>query len=96
MEKSAPRFEKYVLVCENKKQTGPCCGEKGGRIRERLKQKIADLKLQGKVRVSRTGCLGLCSEGPNVLVEPDHVWFKGVQEEDSEKIVEWVVSGSKL
>ncbi len=91
MEHSAPRFEKYILVCENKRETGDCCGPAGEHIRELLKEKIKTLGLSKKIRVSRTGCLDVCSEGPNVLIEPDHIWFKRVSESDVEKIIESVV-----
>ena len=95
MEKAQPHFEKYVLVCENKRETGDCCGAQGERIRELLKKAVKDRGLSARIRVSRTGCLDVCSEGPNVLVAPDYVWFKGVRESDIETIVESLVNGLK-
>ena len=92
MEKSKPHFQKYVFVCENQREEGrECCGQKGQAIRELLKNEIKSLGLAHLVRVSRAGCLDVCSEGPNVLVEPDDVWFKQVSETDVPQIVKAVV-----
>ncbi len=88
MEVSKPRFKKYLLVCENQRETGDCCAPKGIRLRELLKEAVKAHGLSAKVRVSRTGCQDACSEGPNVLLMPDNVWFKRVGEKDVEKILQ--------
>lgn len=44
----------------------------------------------GKVRVSTTGCLGLCTQGPNVLLQPPGIWFSSVTETDLENILDVV------
>ena len=89
METSKPHFKKYIFVCENKRAEGECCAAKGSEhLRGRLKQAIRDKGLKGRVRVSRYGCLDVCSEGANVLLMPDNVWFKHVEEKDVEAIVE--------
>jgi len=87
VEKTNPKFEKYILVCENKREAEDCCGKVGEQIRELLKQEVKSRGLASKIRVSRTGCLDVCSEGPNVLVTPDHIWYKHVNESDIKNIV---------
>lgn len=87
MRTSEPRFKKYIFVCENKREEGDCCGPESERLRELLKKAVKDLGLEASIRVSRTGCLDVCSEGPNVLLMPDNVWFKGVREEDIPNIL---------
>jgi (2Fe-2S) ferredoxin len=83
MEKTKASYPKYLFVCENQREAGrPCCMPEGQKIRETLKEKIKEMGLTGKIRVSRTGCLDACKEGPNVLLMPDHVWFKNVKVED--------------
>jgi (2Fe-2S) ferredoxin len=79
---SAPHFKKYLFVCENEKPQGPCCGSKGSAIRELLKKRVAELGESSKIRVSRAGCLDVCAHGPNVLLMPDNLWFKHVDEKD--------------
>ena len=90
---SKPQFEKYVFVCENHRDEGNCCAPQGFDLREALKKIIKDRGLAKKIRVSRSGCLDVCGEGPNVLLMPDNIWFKHVAEKDIEKIIEKAVQG---
>jgi (2Fe-2S) ferredoxin len=87
MQESAPVFRKYLFVCENEREEGRCCSPDGTRLRELLKQKIKASAFAGKVRVGRSGCLDVCAEGPNMLLMPDNLWFKGVQEKDLDAIL---------
>ncbi len=83
-----PTHRKWVLVCTNMKEPGkPCCGIQGSAdLHLKLKEamKAADLT----VRVSKTGCLDRCSEGPVVAIMPDNRWFGGVTEADIPAIIE--------
>jgi (2Fe-2S) ferredoxin len=89
LEATAPRFQKYIFVCEHSRDNGEaCCSSAGTRLRERLKAMVKEKKLDAKIRVSRSGCLDVCSEGPNVLVMPDNVWYKRVAESDLAQILE--------
>ncbi len=92
METDRASFLKYVFVCENEKE-GACCGAAGAAIRGALKEKIKSLGLDRKIRVSRSGCLDVCSDGPNVLVMPDNIWFKKVAMADVDTIAEKVIKG---
>lgn len=93
MEISKPHFEKYLLICENEKAEGACCAHRGGaKLREFLKETIKSKGLNRRIRVSRTGCLDVCSEGANILLMPDNIWFKRVEQKDLPEIVQKVVS----
>ena len=87
METSQPAFQKYLFVCENERETGLCCNPAGAKLREKLKEMVKQKGLSQAIRVSRTGCLDVCDEGPNVLLMPDNVWFKHVTERDLEEIL---------
>ena len=94
MEITTPRFTKHLFVCENEKD-GACCGKKGAvALREALKKRVKELGLSERVRVSRSGCLDVCDEGPNVLLMPDNVWFKKVNFENVEEILGYVAKSS--
>ena len=95
MQISKPRFEKHLFICENKREDGSCCSAAGERLRELLKQSVKERGLSSKVRVSRSGCLDVCSEGPNVLLMPDNVWFQRVREEDVPQIIGYAEKGFK-
>ena len=90
MELSKPAFKKYIFVCENERESGDCCSLQGGKIREILKRSVKEMGLSGEIRVSRAGCLDVCSEGPNVLLMPDDIWFKHVSEKDIPEILKKV------
>jgi len=81
----------HVLVCTNARHDGtPSCGDSGEaqRIFETLKARLKAARLP--VRVSRTGCLGPCAQGPNVMCYGNTlsaggkagVWFQTVGEGD--------------
>ena len=84
MESRALPYEVLILVCTNQRGTGEAaCGDRAGQLlREALKRAVAERGLKGRVRVSATGCLGRCAEGPNVMILPAGVWYSGVGLQD--------------
>jgi (2Fe-2S) ferredoxin len=77
----------HILVCTNARHDGtPSCGDSGDsqRVFEKLKARLKEAKLP--VRVSRTGCLGPCPQGPNVMCYPHGVWLQEVGEGDLESL----------
>ena len=89
MKTSKTPYEKHILVCENIRDDGTkCCGAEGTQIRELLKQAVKDRGLAKKIRVSKSGCLDLCGQGPSVLLTPDHVWFQEVTRNDVDKLLQ--------
>lgn len=93
MEKLQSKYKRYIWVCENIKDKGACCGAVGEKLRPFLKEKVKDLGLGDQIRVSRSGCQGACVEGPNLLIEPEQIWFKGIKEEDFEGLVGEITKG---
>ena len=92
MEQHQP-YEKLISVCTNFREEGSCCLNRGSKeIVEELKAYVKKSGLKGRVRVSRSGCLGLCELGPNVAIYPDGgvkgTWYKGVQMKDVPAIIE--------
>lgn len=83
-----PKHRKWVLVCTNMKEPGkPCCGIQGSaELHAKLKEAMK--AVDPTIRVSKTGCLDRCSEGPTVAIMPDNVWFGGVTEVDISVIIE--------
>ena len=91
MRVQSPQFRKYIFVCENVRENGEvCCGpaSMGTGYVERLKEQVKKQGLKGKIRVSRTGCLDVCAQGPNILVYPEGRWYSHVTEQDLEIIIE--------
>ena len=88
--KPAP-YKKFVCVCTNTRADGQeaCAnpGRGGDEVWRRLKEGVEHAGLKGKVRVTRSGCLGLCAHGPNLLIYPDGDWRSGVRPEDVPEIL---------
>ena len=82
-----------VLLCG-----GTGCTSSGSRVLE--KEFIKEIKnsgLQDEVEVAVTGCFGLCSLGPVVIINPEGTFYSMVKPEDVAEIVhEHLVKGRPL
>jgi (2Fe-2S) ferredoxin len=72
-----------VLVCANV----DCAGRGSIALITALRRSLVKIGLERDIRVTRTGCMGRCGEGPTVAVYPDGIWYRGVQDTDAEEIV---------
>ena len=82
-------YEKILFVCTNVRETGTCCsGRNSVVLREALKQYVKEHGLQGRIRISQSGCQDLCAQGPNIMVFPDNVWYHHVTLAQVPEIVE--------
>ncbi len=79
----------HVFVCTNDRggKKKSCADNDSPAIRKALKGAVNDKGWKGKVRVSQSGCMGLCAKGPNVMIYPQKVWFSHVSMEDVDLIV---------
>jgi (2Fe-2S) ferredoxin len=86
MKKQMTPYQCHIFVCANVRENNPenpGCGAKGGSaLKDLLKKAINARGWKGKVRVSTSGCLGLCGTGPNVLLHPQGIHFSAVTEND--------------
>lgn len=51
-------------------------------LKAALKDEIKKRGWKSRVRVSESSCLGLCEEGPNVIIYPQKIWCSSVSIED--------------
>jgi (2Fe-2S) ferredoxin len=89
-------YRKTVFVCANVREGKIACanpGRGGDEICRALKDAVKEAGLAGSVRVVRSGCLGLCAHGPNVLILPEGEWLAGARPEDVPAILEKVRAG---
>lgn len=77
-------YRAHVLVCGG---TG-CTSSNSTKIMEELEAKLLENKLENEVKVVKTGCFGLCAEGPIMIVYPEGAMYTMVQVSDVKEIVE--------
>ncbi|HTX36994.1 MAG TPA: methyltransferase [Bryobacteraceae bacterium] len=82
-------FRLHVFICNHQKPEGvPCCAARGSApILESLRREIAAQGLDDQVQVTECGSLGLCEQGPNLVVYPEGAWYSGVTPADVPEIV---------
>lgn len=68
-------YRRQLFVCTY----GSWCGDAGAdAIRAALKTGVKAAGLAKEVRVTRSGCLGQCGHGPNMVLWPENEWYAGV------------------
>ena len=87
-ERKSP-YDSHVFVCTNDRGgvRKSCADDNSQLIRAKLKAEIKNRGWKGRVRVSQCGCMGLCAQGPNVMIYPQQCWFPAVKSEDVDDII---------
>lgn len=85
-------YNKHIFLCTNQKAAGKtCCANSGGEpFFDYMKAKLLELELHGpgKIRISKSGCLGRCSLGPCVVIYPEGVWYSYATRADLDEIID--------
>lgn len=85
-------YIKHVFLCTNQKAAGKqCCANSGGEpFFDYLKTKLLESGLHGpgKIRVSKSGCLGRCSSGPCIVIYPEGAWYTYTSFADLDEIID--------
>lgn len=76
-------YRTHVLVCCG---TG-CTASQSVKFIENMEKELAKHGLSKEVKIIRTGCFGLCAEGPIVVVYPEGVMYYHVTPDDAAEIV---------
>jgi NADH-quinone oxidoreductase subunit F len=69
------------------------CGQARGSLKvvEALEETIKEKKLEDRVTVKVTGCHGFCEAEPNIIIQPQNLFYQNVQPKDAEAIIEETV-----
>jgi (2Fe-2S) ferredoxin len=91
-EKKESPFISHIFVCTNDREgkRKSCADNNSQLVRSKLKEAVNEKGWKGKVRVSKSGCMGLCAKGSNVMIYPQKIWFSGVFPDDVDEIVSTV------
>lgn len=91
---SAGYYRHHLFFCCNRRDTTaarPCCAAHGAeRVRAYAKERIKALGCNGpgQVRINMAGCLDRCELGPVLVVYPEGIWYRYLDEEDIDEIIE--------
>jgi len=77
-------YRSHVLVCGG---TG-CTSSNSEKIIEEFHVHLKNNNIDNEVMIIRTGCFGLCAQGPIVVVYPEGAMYTMVKPEDVKEIVE--------
>jgi len=70
-----------------------CLSANAQAVKQSLESAVAEAGLAESVQVSGVGCLGLCSGGPLVAVDPDNILYEKVTPADAPSIVAALTGG---
>lgn len=82
-------FRRHVFVCTQEKSEGVAsCPHNGSiRILQALERELKSQGLADEVQLTTCGCMGLCDDGPVLIVYPEGVWYRKVSDGDASEIV---------
>jgi (2Fe-2S) ferredoxin len=84
---SNPHFLSYSInICQNRS-----CKKQGA---EKILAAFQASPIPG-VEIIPSSCFGQCGNGPMILIQPDFVWYCGVQEKEVPLVVEQHLIGGK-
>ncbi len=86
------KVRSHILVCGG---TG-CTSSGSPAIREKFVSELAKHGLSEEVKVIQTGCFGLCSLGPVVIVYPEGSFYSRITIDDVEEIVTKHIAGGEV
>jgi len=91
-------FRQHVFICMQEKGEGvTACPRSGSpRVLQALQQGLSTQGLDDDVQVTTCGCLGLCDDGPIMIVYPEGIWYRKIKEEDVPEIVTSLRSGQAV
>lgn len=82
----------HIFVCSSARMNGEikgvCAQKESIAILQALNEGIEERDLTDQVMITTTGCLGLCSMGPIVMIYPEQTWYGKVSMDDVEDILD--------
>ena len=84
-------YQHHLFFCCNERaENETCCAHAAAEVAQTYaKDRVGELKLKGrgKVRISKSGCMGRCGDGPVLVVYPDETWYTFIDKDDIDEII---------
>ena len=74
------------------------CGQARGSLKviDSLKKAIKNNKLEDKVKIKVTGCHGFCEAEPNIIIQPQNIFYQKVQPKDANDIASHTIIKNEI
>jgi predicted metal-binding protein len=80
-------LKKHLFICCNEKDSGDFCGSKKPQeLINELKARLRENELWDEYKVTKSGCLGPCSEGISATLYPDNLLLTEISKDDIEEL----------
>lgn len=88
-------FRFHLFVCTQPKPEGvTSCPSRGSlALLERLDHELQSRGWTNEIQLTTCGCMGLCDEGPMMVVYPEGIWYRRVQPADVPEIIDTHLRG---
>lgn len=87
-------YNEHIFFCTNKRDDSKACGAQHTQeLVDYAKTRAKELGLTkaNHFRISSSGCLGRCNEGPFLVVYPQGAWYNYSSKEDIEQILQSIL-----
>ncbi len=79
--------KKHLFICTHKRDGKDSCGGRGSEdLVDDLKKWVKNEGLKGEVKVTRSGCLGLCEDGIVAVCYPQGEWLTEIRKGDADEL----------
>ena len=97
MEQKKVPYEQQIFVCTNDRQgqSSSCGDHQGEAVFRELRRIAKERKLHPRIRVAQAKCLGQCSQGVNVMIYPQGVWYSGITLDDVDRLADEYLPAEK-
>jgi (2Fe-2S) ferredoxin len=91
-QKNSTPYVCHIFICTfgRNGERKSCGDEEGVELRAVLKTEVGARGWKKWVRVSQSGCLGKCEDGPNIMIYPQQIWYSHTSLDDVEDILSQV------
>jgi predicted metal-binding protein len=87
MSKNFKELESHFFICTHSREDRASCAGRGSmELASDLKSWVKDNDLKTKIKITKSGCLGLCEEGIAAVCYPEGRWYTHVKPTDIEAL----------
>lgn len=82
-------IKKHLFICVNQKASGDCCGAKEAELLlKAIKAELKDRDLWDDYKVTKSGCLGPCSQGITATLYPNNLLITELSINSKDELIE--------